>query len=152
MQNNKKTQSLVTITVGDQLFGIPILQIQDVLRPQKINKTPLASDDIVGSLNVRGRIITVIDMRVRLGMPVHDNLEDTMNVVIEHNGELYSLMVDKVGEVISPRQDQFESNLGTLNSNWREISSGIYRLEKILLVVLDVKSIFKKYESQAGTV
>ena len=96
-------REFVTATIGDQLCGIPVLKVQDVLGPQRITPIPLAPDEVAGSLNLRGRIVTAIDLRARLGLLNRSNGDDEMSIVVEHHGELYSLMVDAVGEVLPAR-------------------------------------------------
>ena len=128
----------VTMTIADQLFGIPVLQVQDVLGNQKITRIPLAPPEVAGSLNLRGRIVTAIDVRMRLGLSKRDAGKSVMSIVVDHRGELYSLMVDNVGEVLSLSADKYERNPATMNPRWRELSNGIYRLDQTLLVVLDV--------------
>lgn len=128
----------VSITVANQLFGIPVLQVQDVLGPQRITRIPLAPPEVAGSLNLRGRIVTAIDLRTRLRLPPLPEGQKGMSVVVDHGGELYSIMVDAVGEVLSLPADSAERNPATLDPVWREVSGGIYRLDKTLLIVLDV--------------
>jgi purine-binding chemotaxis protein CheW len=132
------TQDYVTMYIEGQLFGIPVLTVQDVLGPQKITRIPLAPREVAGSLNLRGRIVTSIDVRLRLGLAARPADARAMSVVVEMGGELYSLMVDQVGEVLSLPAASFERNPATLDQLWREFSAGIYRLENKLLVVLDV--------------
>jgi purine-binding chemotaxis protein CheW len=131
-------RDFVSIVIGGQLFGIPVLQVQDVLGPQRITRIPLAPPEVAGSLNLRGRIVTAIDIRTRLGLPELEDGKKRMSVVVDHGGELYSLMVDSVGEVLSLSEASFERNPATLDQRWREVSAGIYRLDSTLLVVLDV--------------
>lgn len=133
-----ETQDYVTMYIEGQLFGIPVLTVQDVLGPQKITRIPLAPREVAGSLNLRGRIVTAIDVRLRLGLPRRSEEKQGMSVVVDMGGELYSLMVDQVGEVLSLPEAKFERNPPTLDPMWREFSAGIYRLEDKLLVVLDV--------------
>ena len=133
-----ETKDYVTMYINGQLFGIPVLTVRDVLSPQKITRIPLAPREIAGSLNIRGRIVTVIDVRLRLGLSRRDEGGTGMCVVVDHGGELYSLMVDTVGEVLSLVTAAFERNPPTLDPQWREFSAGIYRLDDKLLVVLDV--------------
>ena len=122
-----------------QMFGIPVLVVQDVLGPQKITRIPLAPPEVAGSLNLRGRIVTAIDVRMRLQLPKRaEGTAAGMSVVVDLGGELYSLRVDQVGEVLSLPAAKFERNPPTLNALWREFSAGIYRLEGKLLVILDV--------------
>jgi purine-binding chemotaxis protein CheW len=132
------SSDFVSIVVGNQLFGIPVLQVQDVLGTQRITRIPLAPPEVAGSLNLRGRIVTAIDIRTRLGLPELADGKKRMSVVVDHGGELYSLMVDQVGEVLSLSDAAFERNPATLDARWREVSAGIYRLDTSLLVVLDV--------------
>jgi purine-binding chemotaxis protein CheW len=124
--------------IAGQLFGIPVLQVRDVLGPQRITRVPLAPPEIAGSLNLRGRIVTAIDLRIRLGLPEAGDATSRMSVVVDHGGELYSLMVDSVGEVLSLSEASFERNPATLDAHWREIAAGIYRLDGKLLIVVDV--------------
>src|SRR5437773_6806042 len=95
-----EARDFVTMTIAEQLFGIPVLQVQDVLGPQRITRIPLAPPEVAGSLNLRGRIVTAIDLRTRLGLPQLTDGKPRMSIVVDHGGELYSLMVDQVGEVL----------------------------------------------------
>jgi purine-binding chemotaxis protein CheW len=131
----------VTMSIGGQLFGIPVLKVQDVLGPQTITRVPLAPIEVAGSLNLRGRIVTAVDVRLRLGLPKRENDKTAMSVVVEHDGELYSLLVDSVGEVLSLESRDYQRNPPTLNPRLREFSDGIYRLNDSLLVVLSVSSL-----------
>jgi purine-binding chemotaxis protein CheW len=132
-------EDFVTMYIEGQLFGIPVLVVQDVLGPQKITRIPLAPPEVAGSLNLRGRIVTAIDVRMRLQLPKRmPDAGPGMSVVVDMKGELYSLRVDQVGEVLSLAVAKFERNPPTLDPLWREFSAGIYRLDDKLLVVLDV--------------
>jgi len=133
-----ETEDFVTMLIEGQLFGIPVLTVQDVLGPQKITRIPLAPREVAGSLNLRGRIVTAIDVRLRLDLHRRAAENKGMSVVVDMGGELYSLMVDSVGEVLSLPAAKFERNPPTLDLKWREFSLGIYRLDGKLLVVLDV--------------
>ena len=219
---NKDLEDFVTFFVNTQMFGIPVLKVQDILRPDRIAPIPLAPPEVRGSINLRGRIVTVVDVRVRLGLekclpektaaaakgtgrpaadgsgsaddnahpaqeespdeasrpaahgngaagpagapvdtdaaagaaedangspegaspPVNEDTDAAgvhgMCVTVEHENELYTLLVDKVGDVISLSDDSFEDNPSTLDVVWREFALGVYRLESALLVVLDV--------------
>src|SRR5689334_17114366 len=91
----------VSLTIGDQMLGIPVLNVHDVLTPQRITRVPLAPGEVAGSLNLRGRIVTAIDVRRRLCLPPRTDKGPCMSVVVEHSGESYSLIVDGVGEVLT---------------------------------------------------
>ena len=138
MSESIGSRDYVTVTIADQLFGSPVLSVQDVLGPQKITHIPKAPPEVAGALNLRGRIVTSIDVRCRLNLPPRPEDEKGMSVVVEHHGEPYSLMIDAVGEVLSLPEDRFDRNPATLDARWREIAGGIYRLDEELLVVLDV--------------
>jgi purine-binding chemotaxis protein CheW len=127
---------LVSVVLAGQRFGIPVLEVRDVLAPQRIARIPLAPPEVAGSLNLRGRIVTAIDLRIRLGLPPAG--ERAMSVVVDHAGELYSLLVDSVGEVLRLDESALERNPPTLDPQWRAVSAGIFRLEDGLLVLLDV--------------
>ena len=133
-------RDFLTMTIADQTFGIPVLQVQDVLREQRVTRVPLAPPEVEGSLNLRGRIVTAINMRKRLGLPprIKQAGEKDMSVVVEYDGELFSLLIDTVGDVLSLPRGDFQPNPATLDPVWLAVSSGIYRLERKLLVVLDV--------------
>ena len=144
-------EDFVTMTISNQLFGIPVLSVQDVLGPQKITRIPLAPPEVAGALNLRGRIVTAIDVRRRLGLdPREDGNEESMSVVVEVDGELYSLTVDSVGEVLSMSADTYEPNPPTLDPAWRDVSAGIYQLDGQLLVVLDVNQFLANTEKNAA--
>lgn len=131
-------QVFVTLTVADQLCGVPVLGVRDILGEQSITRIPLAPPEIAGSLNLRGRIVTAIDLRRRLRLAPAPAGQLRMSVVAEQGGELYALLVDQVSEVMSLRSSAFERNPPTMEAAWAVFSTGIYRLEDRLLVVLDV--------------
>ncbi len=138
------TRDFLTIYIADQIFGIPILQVQDVLGEQNVTRIPLAPPAVAGSLNLRGRIVTAINVRSCLGMPALEQSGDNvMSVVVENQNELYSLMIDKVGDVLNLATRDFESSPATLDPQWRNVSQGIYRLQNSLLVVLDVPKLLE---------
>ncbi len=143
-----QSKDFLTIMIAEQRFGIPVLQIEDVLGEQSVTNIPLAPPEVAGSLNLRGRVVTAIDVRRRLGMdPCKDGEATGMSVVVEHDNELYSLIIDRVGDVLTLKEDMFENNPPTLDSVWREISGGIFRLEEELLVVLDVPKLLNTVHS-----
>lgn len=138
----QQTDFLV-ILIGDQMFGIPVLQVQDVLRQQRVTRVPLAPPEVAGAMNLRGRIVTAINVRCRLGMPDLDPKTPTMSVVVEYENELYSLIIDRVGDVLSLLNSDFESVPATLDPVWRDIATGIFRLEDKLMVVVDVSRLLQ---------
>ena len=127
----------VTVSVGGQLFGLPIGRVQDVFMLNQMTCVPLAPDDIAGIINLRGRIITAIDLRRRLGMPGGER-EPSMAVGIECAGESYGLIIDAVGEVLKLGAETAEPVPVNLDDQLKRVSSGVHRLETGLLVILDI--------------
>jgi purine-binding chemotaxis protein CheW len=134
-------QEYVTMTVGGYWFGVPVLKVQDVLSHQKVAQVPLASPIVSGSINLRGRIVTVINLHRRLGLAPSD--KPGMNVVVECRGELYSLMIDSVGEVTGLRMDHFEPLPTTMDALWRSVADGVFRLDGRLLIILDIEKLLE---------
>jgi purine-binding chemotaxis protein CheW len=135
-------REFVTMSIAGQRFGIPVLQVQDVLGPQRIACIPLAPPWVAGALNLRGRIVTAIDVRRRLGLARSAQPAPEMSIVIEHDTELYSLLVDEVGEVMAYGSDAIAPNPPTLDPVWRQISMGIVQSSSSLLILLDVEKLF----------
>ena len=106
----------VSFMVADQLFGVPVFKVQDVLAPERIASVPLAPPEIEGSIILRGRI-----------------------VIVEVDGELYALLIDSIGDVIGLSRQAYEDGPASLDPVWSEIAHGVYRLEGRLMVVLDVE-------------
>ena len=128
----------VTLYVNNQMFGVPVLQVQDILVPESVARIPLAPKEVAGAINLRGRIVTVINMRHRLGLPPFDAGQKRMCATVEYGNDLYSLLVDAVGEVLTLPSRRVETNPNNLSANWREVSAGVIRLDKELVVVLDI--------------
>jgi purine-binding chemotaxis protein CheW len=127
----------VTATVGGQLFGLPIARVQDVFVLDRLTRVPLAAAEIAGVLNLRGRIVTAIDMRRRLGLAPGE-VRKRMAIGIEYKGESYGLLIDAIGEVLNLPSSGRESNPVNLEPRLARVSAGVHRLEDRLLVVLDV--------------
>ena len=136
-------KEFLTINIGEQKFGIPVLQIQDVLGPQVITPIPLAPKGVAGALNLRGRIVTTLNVREILNFNNNNSINKSMSVVVEHEQELYSLIIDGVGDVLALDNSEYENNPPTLDPVLKDVSSGIYRLEKELLVILDVPKLLE---------
>ena len=128
----------VTATVGGQLFGLPIARVQDVFVLDRLTRVPLAAPEIAGVLNLRGRIVTAIDMRRRLGLAPAGEVRRRMAIGIEYKGESYGLLIDAIGEVLTLPAAGREGNPVNLEPGLARLSAGVHRLEDRLLVVLDV--------------
>lgn len=141
------TSGLVSIRLGDATFGVPVLQVQDVVSETPLNLVPLAPPEVAGVMNLRGRIVTAIDMRRRFELPAVEDRH--MSVIVEHRGELYALIVDDVGDVLWLPDAEREPAPITLSEHWRQLCSGLHRLESTLLLVLDVEAVLNFHPSQA---
>ena len=133
----------VTAMIGEQLFGLPISRVQDVFMPDRLTRVPLSPAEIAGVLNLRGRIVTAIDMRARLGLPKRDDGRPSMAVGIESKGESYGLLIDVIGEVLKLNEGQAEPNPVNLDMRLARVSAGVHRLDGQLLVVLDVDKVLE---------
>jgi purine-binding chemotaxis protein CheW len=127
----------VTVMIGSQMFGLPISRVQDVFTLNQMTRVPLAPDDIAGVINLRGRIVTAIDMRRRLGLGPRSGAA-TLAVGIDCDGESYGLVIDSVGEVLRLSADSVEPVPVNLDEQLKCVASCVHRLEDELLVVLDV--------------
>jgi purine-binding chemotaxis protein CheW len=128
----------LTIVVAGQEFGVLVTDVTDVLRAQATTRVPKASADIAGALNLRGRIVTAIDLRTRMGLPAHEEGGESMHVVIQLGNEAYGLVVDSVGDVIALDDADRQTAPPTLAAHWIALTKGVYRLPGRLLLVLDV--------------
>ncbi len=128
----------VTLTLADQLCGLPVLAVRDVLADQKIALIPLAPVEVAGNLNLRGRIVTAIDLRRKLRLPPRAAGASAVSVVTEHGAELYALIVDQVHEVVTLSASGLEPPPPTLPAVWAAQCRGIHRVDARLMVVLDV--------------
>ena len=131
----------VTVMIGGQLFGLPISRVQDVFMPERITRVPLSAPEIAGVLNLRGRIVTAIDMRRRLGLPTRTGDKPLMAVGIELKGESYGLLIDTVGEVMKLSEATLEPNPVNLDARLARVSGGVHRLDGQLMVILDVEHV-----------
>jgi purine-binding chemotaxis protein CheW len=138
MNDNLKLTDYVTFMTAGQLFGLPIERVQEVFRPSRITRVPLAGAQIAGVLNLRGRIVTAIDMRRRLELDAVDEGEVLMAIGIECGNESFGLLVDALGEVMKLPDGERESNPVNLDRKLARVSAGVFRLDGQLLVVLDV--------------
>jgi len=138
MTEKVNQNEFITAMVGSQLFGLPIQRVQDVFAPDRITRVPLAAPEIAGILNLRGRIVTLIDLRSRLGLGARDSRVQPMAIGVELQGESYGLLIDTIGEVLKLDEASREPNPFNLDPKLTAVSDGLYRLEGQLLVVLDV--------------
>ena len=132
--------SFVTFEVAGQMFGVPVTRVQDILVPDAIAPVPGGPPEVQGLINLRGRIVTVIDLRIRLGLKRDGTAAGRrgMCVTVENDGESYTLFVDRVGDVVTLPVAAREESPATLDPLWREVCDGVWRAGDRLLVILDV--------------
>jgi purine-binding chemotaxis protein CheW len=133
-----ETRQLATFTVDTLLFGVEVYKVQEVIRYQEMTPVPLAAHGAAGLINLRGQVVTAIDMRTRLGLPPRAEGERPMNVVVRVDDEPVSLLVDAIGDVAQVSSDQFEEPPETMTGPGRGLITGAYKLENRLLLALDV--------------
>lgn len=136
-----ETVCYVTVEVAGQLFGIPIERVHDVFVVSGLTRVPLAPPEVAGLVNLRGRVVTALDLRRRFGLPETGAAERPMAVGIEAGSEFLGLIVDAVGEVLRLDRESRDDNPVHLAERWAALASGVHRLEDRLLVVLDVDAV-----------
>jgi purine-binding chemotaxis protein CheW len=132
------TRQLATFSLDGHDFGINVDRVQEVLRHHNRTPVPLASPSVGGLLNLRGQVVTTIDLRTRLGLPPLDGDASSMNVVVRVEGEAISLLVDSIGDVVDVDEKLFEQPPDTLDGRGRDLIHGAYKLDGRLLLALDV--------------
>jgi purine-binding chemotaxis protein CheW len=130
---------ICTFSVDGNLFGVDVNDVQEVLRYQELTKVPLAPAVVSGLINLRGEIVTALDMRRRLRLPVRPNGSLPMNVVVQTKDGPVSLLVDEIGDVLEVDEQMFEPAPPTLAATVRELITGVYKLEDQLLLVINTE-------------
>lgn len=129
---------LVTFTLDGRLYGVDVKAVQEVLRGQPQTRIPLAPTSVSGLINLRGQVLSAIELRARLGLPDRAADEEPMLVVVNVDGEPLALLVDSIGAVMDVDEEQFELPPDTLSGPSRDLLIGAYKLEDRLLLALDV--------------
>lgn len=133
--------SLCTFRLGELHIGIDVIVVQEVLRRQEATRVPLVPEVIHGLINLRGEIVTTIDLRQRFGLPPSDTPEQSMNVVIRTPDGPVALVVDEIGDVIDADEALFELPPPTLTGIHREFVTGVFKLDEVLLLLIDVEAV-----------
>ena len=137
-------REFVSMKIADQLFGVEVSEIREVFQPQATSPVPLTRPEVTGVLNLRGRIVTTVCARRRLGLPPRAaNSANPMAVGVDRQGESYGLLVDSVEEVLRLPDTAHEAAPVNLDPQWASVSRGIYRLDGRLLVVLDLAKLLE---------
>ncbi len=133
-------QQICTFFIGNQVFGVPVAQVQEVIRSQPVTPVPLASEVVEGMINLRGQIVIAIELRRRLGLSRRSS-GDSMNVIVRTATGAVSLLVDKIGDVVEVDATSFEPPPPTASPETCEVILGVYKLEGRLLHLLDTEKV-----------
>lgn len=131
-----ETSQYCTFTVAGLSFGVAVSEVQEVLRHQRMTRVPQAPKVVRGLINLRGQIVTSVDMRSQLGLPT-DHSEPVMNVIVRSRGEVVSLLVDDIGDVIDVGDQALEPAPSTLPERVRDVIHGVMALPEAILLVLN---------------
>lgn len=137
------TRQFSTFHLDKFLFGVEVLRVQEVIRSLDFTRVPLAPEVVSGLINLRGQIVTAIDLRRRLELPPRPAGEKPMNVVIDTGDGAVSLLVDTIGSVITVDESEFEKPPETLMGSARDLILGAYKLKDRLLLALDIDRVIQ---------
>ncbi len=133
-------RQFTTFYLAGSLFGVSADTVHEILRSQEMTPVPLAPPEVSGLINLRGQIVTAIDLR-RLGMKARERGKLPVSVVVRSGGGLLSLLVDEIGDVVEAPEDTFQPPPETLGSKAREIVRGVHKLDNHLLQILDIEAL-----------
>lgn len=134
-------QGYVSFRLAEQWLGLPVVLAQEVLATQRISPVPLAPPEVAGFLNLRGQIVTAVDLRVRLGLHARAEGEPAMNIVVRDGEELFSFLVDEVGDVVEVADSRLEEVPATLDECWKACCEGVIRMDRGLLLVMSSREL-----------
>jgi purine-binding chemotaxis protein CheW len=132
------TSQLATFWLDGDLYGVEVEHVQEVLRSQSITRVPLAPPAVAGLINLRGQVVTAIELRERLGRTPRPEGQEAVVIVVRLHGEAVSLLVDSIADVVDVNVRDFEAPPDTLDGAARELIRGAYKLSGQLLLALDV--------------
>lgn len=133
------TKQFSTFYLERYFFGVPVEQVQEVIRYLDMTHVPLVSEVVRGLINLRGQIVTAIDLRRRLGMQARAADRLPMNVVVRTDDGAVSLLVDEIGDVIEVAQETYEAPPQNMSAQQKELVEGVYKLDGQLLLVLNTE-------------
>lgn len=139
------TELITTFTIGDELFGLEVMAVQEVTGTPLVVPVPLAPKFVIGLINLRGQLATAFGLRELFGLKA-GGLKEQMSVVCRMDGNLVSLMVDTIGDVVEAEKKQFEIPPDTVSASVRPFLKGVYKMNGSLLSVLDLKKLAKELE------
>ena len=134
-------KQLCTFHLGELFFGIDVLKVQEIIRFQEMTPVPMAPPVIRGLINLRGQVVTAMDLRRRLDLDPRGEDELPMNVIIRNEDDIVSFLVDDIGDVVEPAEGAFELPPETLDPAVRGVINGVYKLDGRLLLVMDAERV-----------
>jgi len=133
------SKQFATFTLNSLFLGVDVLKVQEVIRYQAMTRVPTAPAMVEGLINLRGQIITAIDLRLRMELPPRAEDKLPMNVVIRTDDGALSLLVDEIGDVVEIADQSFERIPETVTGVVRDLVTGVYKLDGKLLLILDTE-------------
>ena len=127
--------------IMDGQYAIPVLEVQEVVKPQKVTNVPLGPEYVDGLINLRGQIVTAINLRVLFGLPRKENQEEYMNIIVRWGDSLYALVVDEIMDVMDVANSSFEETPDTIDDKLKAYIRGVFKLEDNLLTLLSLEKI-----------
>lgn len=137
MSEDQATRQLCTFRIDGILFGVDVTHVQEVLRAQAMTPVPLANTAVCGLINLRGQIVTALDIRTRIGLQPRPEDREQLNIVVRTDGGVVSLLVDEIGDVLDVDPTCFEPAPEALSASSRELIRGVFKLSPDLLLLLD---------------
>jgi purine-binding chemotaxis protein CheW len=147
--NVGQSTQCVTFYIGDSLLGVPIQQIEEINRLVDLTPVPHGPDYVRGVINLRGEVVTVVDLRTILGLDRIEMTRDTRNVILNFDGEHVGMVVDRVADVVTARTDDIDRPPANLSNADGRFYCGVYKLESELMVLLNVEQVLTAGNSVA---
>lgn len=135
------TSQLCGFKIMEGQYAIPVLEVQEVVKPQKVTPVPLGPEYVDGLINLRGQIVTAINLRVLFGLPRRENNDEYMNIIVRWGDSLYSLVVDEIMDVMDIENTSFEDTPDTIDDKLKKYIRGVFKLEDNLLTLLSLEKI-----------
>ncbi|HAO93651.1 MAG: chemotaxis protein CheW [Deltaproteobacteria bacterium GWC2_56_8] len=147
--DSKEVLQLVTFRLGNEEFSLDILRVQEIIRHMDLTRVPRTPDFVEGVINLRGRVIPVLDLRKRFGLPAEDRTNETRIIVVDVDNRTVGLKVDAVSEVLRLPSDTVEPPPSIVTGAESEYIKGVGKLDNRLIILLDVSKILSRSERDA---
>lgn len=148
--NPARPLQYATFWIDDLFFGIEVLLVQEIIRYLEMTGVPMAPDVVKGLINLRGQIVTAVDMRRRLGLPSRTDGQTPVNMVVRSDDGAVSLLVDEIGDVLEVPAGSYEAPPDNMAKEQREMIDSVYKLDGRLLLVLNTERVLNTYGAERG--